>query len=95
MQRRLGTRGKAGFYRREGTIVQTVYGRLCFTRKPRLTVDALSAVADAMGEFPEAFWAEARALREEHDATVARACSSLGVNKDTFASQVAAGKHRA
>lgn len=91
VQERLGVSGKSGFYRTEGRIVQTKWGRVCFTRPASITLDRLVKIAEVLESTPEEVFAVARELHAEHEDAIARGCRHFGVDREAFIQHVRGG----
>lgn len=96
LQKRRNRASPAGFYRQEGRVVQTPWGRICFAATlPDPHIGTLLGVEEALGVPYGSLIQTAQVLAVEHDAAVTRGMAETQLDRDTFIAQVRVGQWRA
>lgn len=83
----------AGFYRQEGRVVATRWGRVCFAaplQNPH--INTLLGVEEALGVPYGTIIQTAQALIVEHDQAVAQGMAETKLDRDAFIQQVRTGR---
>lgn len=96
LQKRQGKASPAGFYRQEGRVVPTRWGRVCFQaplRDPH--IGTLLEIEQALGIRFGTLIATAQVLHDEHEAAVVQGMAETKLSRDDLIAQIRAGEWRA
>lgn len=96
LQKRRQRASPAGFYRQEGRVIPTTWGRVCFQaplKDPH--VGTLLGVEEALGIPYGSLIETAKLLHDEHERAIAQGMAATGLDRDTFIAQVRVGQWRA